>query len=341
MAAGDSRTRFSRSRSRTAQQRLARHRSGRRRRSHATRRGPTNSSLRKIHAIDSGAGDATTAGWCCTPRIGLPADHESPVRQSAAGTPRREQTVERRPGLRVRDANDVRTGRRPGHPGGTSSAQDTPTFGDSESPPSLRRRRGPVQTPRRVYRWTDGVPAKGVSDSTGRGDERPPQNSASTTRAAPVRDDPSGRGTGSAAGGRSGLLTGRPALDHRRRLGIRPQSVAVAFRGRGRPRGDSSCLNRRRRCQPHHATWSRPRGCRCPRLRSPATWSSPDEHSRRRRHADAWNELGGLDPLVDNVAFQQPVSSPDELSDEQWVRTFDVNIDSSFRVTKAALPHLS
>ena len=53
-------------------------------------RGPTNSSLRKIHAIDSGAGEATTAGWCCTPRIGLPADQESPVRQSAAGTPRRE-----------------------------------------------------------------------------------------------------------------------------------------------------------------------------------------------------------------------------------------------------------
>ena len=32
--------------------------------------------------------------------------------------------------------------------------------------------------------------------------------------------------------------------------------------------------------------------------------------------------------------------SLEELTDEQWLRTFDVNIHSYFRVTKAALPHL-
>ncbi len=51
-------------------------------------------------------------------------------------------------------------------------------------------------------------------------------------------------------------------------------------------------------------------------------------------------ELGGLDVLVNNVATQTPVDSPEEISDEQWTHTFDVNIHSYFRVTKAALPHL-
>ncbi|MEU4695524.1 MULTISPECIES: SDR family oxidoreductase [Nonomuraea] len=51
-------------------------------------------------------------------------------------------------------------------------------------------------------------------------------------------------------------------------------------------------------------------------------------------------ELGGLDVVVNNVAYQAPVDSLEELTDEQWERTFAVNIHSYFRVTKAALPHL-
>jgi NAD(P)-dependent dehydrogenase (short-subunit alcohol dehydrogenase family) len=51
--------------------------------------------------------------------------------------------------------------------------------------------------------------------------------------------------------------------------------------------------------------------------------------------------LGGLDIVVNNVAYQNPVESLEELSDEQWRRTFAVNIDSYFYVTKSALPHLS
>ncbi|KWX65623.1 NAD(P)-dependent oxidoreductase [Mycobacterium sp. NAZ190054] len=51
-------------------------------------------------------------------------------------------------------------------------------------------------------------------------------------------------------------------------------------------------------------------------------------------------QLGGLDIVVNNVAFQSPVSDLTELSDEQWRRTFAVNIDSFFHVTKAALKHL-
>ncbi|GAA2404906.1 SDR family oxidoreductase [Nonomuraea africana] len=51
-------------------------------------------------------------------------------------------------------------------------------------------------------------------------------------------------------------------------------------------------------------------------------------------------ELGGLDVVVNNVAYQAPVDSLEELTNEQWERTFAVNIHSYFRVTKAALPHL-
>ncbi len=51
-------------------------------------------------------------------------------------------------------------------------------------------------------------------------------------------------------------------------------------------------------------------------------------------------QLGGLDIVVNNVAFQSPVSDLTEISDEQWRRTFAVNIDSFFHVTKAALTHL-
>ena len=51
-------------------------------------------------------------------------------------------------------------------------------------------------------------------------------------------------------------------------------------------------------------------------------------------------EFGGLDVLVNNVATQQELDSPEDLTGEQWMRTFDVNIHSYFRVTRAALPHL-
>ncbi|MET7463568.1 SDR family oxidoreductase [Nonomuraea sp. NPDC005501] len=54
----------------------------------------------------------------------------------------------------------------------------------------------------------------------------------------------------------------------------------------------------------------------------------------------AVQELGGLDVLVNNVAYQSPVEGLEELSDEQWEYTFAVNIHSYYRVTKAALPHL-
>jgi NAD(P)-dependent dehydrogenase (short-subunit alcohol dehydrogenase family) len=55
---------------------------------------------------------------------------------------------------------------------------------------------------------------------------------------------------------------------------------------------------------------------------------------------DAAQALGGLDLLVNNVAYQNPVEDFAELSDIQWRHTFAVNIDSFFHVTKAALEYL-
>lgn len=51
-------------------------------------------------------------------------------------------------------------------------------------------------------------------------------------------------------------------------------------------------------------------------------------------------KLGKLDILVNNAAFQQHQKSIDELSEEQWDRTFKTNIYGYFYMTKAAMPHL-
>jgi len=50
--------------------------------------------------------------------------------------------------------------------------------------------------------------------------------------------------------------------------------------------------------------------------------------------------FGRLDILVNNAAYQQHRESLEELSDEQLERTFQTNIYSYFRITRAALPHL-
>jgi len=50
--------------------------------------------------------------------------------------------------------------------------------------------------------------------------------------------------------------------------------------------------------------------------------------------------FGRLDIVVNNAAYQQHQATINELSDEQWERTFQTNIHSFFRVSKAALPHL-
>jgi len=51
-------------------------------------------------------------------------------------------------------------------------------------------------------------------------------------------------------------------------------------------------------------------------------------------------ELGHLDILVSNAAWQNRKESIDQVSDEEWHRTFRTNIDAYFHLAKAAVPHL-
>jgi NAD(P)-dependent dehydrogenase (short-subunit alcohol dehydrogenase family) len=51
-------------------------------------------------------------------------------------------------------------------------------------------------------------------------------------------------------------------------------------------------------------------------------------------------ELGGIDVLVNNAAYQMTHETLEEITDQEWQHTFDVNITSMFRLAKAALPHL-
>ncbi|HWT01111.1 MAG TPA: SDR family oxidoreductase [Pyrinomonadaceae bacterium] len=51
-------------------------------------------------------------------------------------------------------------------------------------------------------------------------------------------------------------------------------------------------------------------------------------------------ELGKLDILVNNAAFQQHQKQIEDISEEQWDRTFRTNIYGYFYMAKAALAHL-
>ncbi|MBF5080933.1 SDR family oxidoreductase [Quadrisphaera sp. INWT6] len=56
--------------------------------------------------------------------------------------------------------------------------------------------------------------------------------------------------------------------------------------------------------------------------------------------ARAFEELGGIDVLVSNAAFQMSRDSLEETPDEEWDRTIATNLSAFFHLTKAALPHL-
>ncbi len=55
----------------------------------------------------------------------------------------------------------------------------------------------------------------------------------------------------------------------------------------------------------------------------------------------ALDELGQLDVLVNNAAHQMLYPSIQEISSEEWDKTFRTNIYSMFWLSKAALPHMS
>jgi NAD(P)-dependent dehydrogenase (short-subunit alcohol dehydrogenase family) len=52
------------------------------------------------------------------------------------------------------------------------------------------------------------------------------------------------------------------------------------------------------------------------------------------------HELGGVDILVNNAAFQMNHEELDEISDEEWQHTFATNVSAMFYLVKAAVPHM-
>jgi len=56
--------------------------------------------------------------------------------------------------------------------------------------------------------------------------------------------------------------------------------------------------------------------------------------------ATAVEELGGVDVLVVNAAFQMNRTSLEDIPDEEWDRTIATNLSAMFHLCKAAVPHL-
>ena len=52
------------------------------------------------------------------------------------------------------------------------------------------------------------------------------------------------------------------------------------------------------------------------------------------------SDLGGLDVLVNNAAFQRTYAAIDDISAEEWDTTFRTNIYAPFYLAKAATPHM-
>ena len=65
-----------------------------------------------------------------------------------------------------------------------------------------------------------------------------------------------------------------------------------------------------------------------------------DEATARKVVNDAAAQLGRLDILVDNIAWQQPVEDFSEVTSEQWDRTFKTNVYSFYWCSHEALGHL-
>jgi NAD(P)-dependent dehydrogenase (short-subunit alcohol dehydrogenase family) len=55
----------------------------------------------------------------------------------------------------------------------------------------------------------------------------------------------------------------------------------------------------------------------------------------------AVEELGRIDVLVSNAAYQMNHETIEEVSDEEWEHTFATNVSAMFYLVKAALPHMA
>ncbi len=130
-----------------------------------------------------------------------------------------------------------------------------------------------------------------------------------------------------------GRLSGRKALITGADSGI-GRAVAIAFAREGADVAVSYLDEHEDAQRTEH--WVRDAGRRS--LSLPGDIAAP-AHCRDivGRTVDAF---GGIDILVNNGAFQHVRASLDEISDEEWDRTFQVNVGSMFYLTKAAVPRM-
>jgi NAD(P)-dependent dehydrogenase (short-subunit alcohol dehydrogenase family) len=149
----------------------------------------------------------------------------------------------------------------------------------------------------------------------------------STTRMDPVPDhgEHSYRGAGRLAGKRT-LITGADS-------GI-GRAVAIAY---AREDADVviSYLDEHEDAQ-ETARWVEEAGRRA--VLAPGDVS--DAAHCRELVAQTVRELGGIDVLVSNAAFQSSHDALEEMSDEVWERTLATNLSAFFYLAKAALPHM-
>jgi NAD(P)-dependent dehydrogenase (short-subunit alcohol dehydrogenase family) len=82
--------------------------------------------------------------------------------------------------------------------------------------------------------------------------------------------------------------------------------------------------------------WVEQAGRRC--VLVPGDISKP-EHAKALVQR-ALEQFKRVDLIVNNAAFQMSRDSLEEVPDDEWRHTFDVNIHGMFYLTKAALPHL-
>lgn len=131
----------------------------------------------------------------------------------------------------------------------------------------------------------------------------------------------------------SGKLTGKVALITGADSGI-GKAVAIAYAREGADVA-ISYLEEDDDAE-DTATWVREAGRRALLLRGDVS----DPQHCRDLVARTVEELGGLDILVSNAAYQMTHESLEEIPAEEWDHTIATNLSAFFHLTKAAVPHL-
>jgi len=131
----------------------------------------------------------------------------------------------------------------------------------------------------------------------------------------------------------SGKLTGKVALITGADSGI-GKAVAIAYAREGADVA-ISYLEEDDDAE-DTATWVREAGRKALLLRGDVS----DPQHCRDLVARTVEELGGLDILVSNAAYQMTHESLEEIPDEEWDHTIATNVSAFFHLTKAAVPHL-